>query len=56
MTVDESILALIRAEVARLVRPEALTLESGEPDDLALHERAQVAAGRLRRARRGGGR
>jgi hypothetical protein len=56
MTIDEAILAVIRAEIARLVRPEALNDSAGStPDDVALREQARAAAARLRRARRGGG-
>jgi hypothetical protein len=49
---EESLRQLIRDEILRLVRPEALTVDAAG-NDLELRERAHDAASRLRRARVG---
>jgi hypothetical protein len=54
---DEVIRQIVRDELRRHVRPEALASDSivGDDDD-NLIERARESASRIRRARRGGGR
>lgn len=56
-SLDEVIRQIVRDELRRHVRPEALAGDSimGEDDD-NLIERVRESASRLRRARRGGGR
>jgi hypothetical protein len=51
---DAMIRELIRDEIRRLIRPDAIAAndEMLSPDDRDLHRQAQEAAARLRRARR----